>query len=313
MAPQPNATGKPNAKPAPSPSLPASATSAMLVGVKVKQWSASMVDKTATAEVATAHGAEAHALAVRKQMAQKADLKAVKKAATAIRTFHYEQTLPWTGGGDGLRLLPVVNYEDYRDGLRALKADFQAEAKKLADNWPAVLSAAQAQNGTLYHSDEYPSAREVEKAYHCEHYVVPVAQGSDMVANLPKGLRDEIAADIDRRTQAAEVAAMGSLWQRVHDAVQAMADKLPQFKPDGKGKERGTFRDSLVDNLRGLCDLLPRLNVTGDPALARVHTEMLAKLTKHDAKELRDDDATRAKVATDAQDILSKMAGYCGI
>lgn len=308
MAPQ----TKPHNKPAAVPTLPASVTTAMLVGVKLTAWSASKVDKEATAEVATGHGADADAVKVRKELASKTDLKAVKKAATAIRQHHYEQTLPWGAGGDGLRLLPVANYEGYRDGLRALKADLLAEAQKLADNWTSVLAESQSRLGTMYHSTDFPTAREVQGAYSCEHYVVPVAQGSDLVANLPKGLRDEIAADIDRRTKAAEVAAMGTLWQRVHDAVAAMAEKLPAFKPEEKGKGRGTFRDTLVDNLRGLCDLLPRLNVTGDAALARVHADILAKLAKHDAKELREDDATRAKVATDAQDILAQMAGYCG-
>ena len=300
-------------KPAPVGTLPASATNAMLVGVKLCAWNPSKVDNQVTAEVAATHGADADAGRYRKQLASKADLKTVKKAASAIRTHHYDHTLPWAGGGDGLRLLPVANYEAYRDGLRGLKAEYLKEARALADRWSMVLADAQQRLGTMYHSADYPSAREVQAAYTCEHYVVPVAQGADLVANLPKGLRDQIAADIDARTKAAEVAAMGDLWARVHASVQAMADKLPKFKPDEKGSARGIFRDSLVDNVREICDLLPRLNVTGDAHLQRMHTEILGKLAKHDAAELREDDATRSKVAADASAILDQMAGYCGV
>lgn len=302
---------KPSNKPAPVGTLPASAANAMLVGVKLCAWNPAKVDTQVTAEVAANHGADVDAGRYRKQLASKADLQAVKKAASAIRAHHYDHTLPWAFA-DGLRLLPVANYEAYRAGLRQLKTEYLAQARSLADRWTTVLADAQQRLGTMYHSTDYPSAREVEAAYTCEHYVVPVARGSDLVANLPKGLRDQIAADIDARTKAAEVAAMGDLWARVHASVQAMAEKLPKFRPEEKGKDRGTFRDSLVDNVREICDLLPRLNVTGDAHLQRMHTEILGKLAKHDARELREDDATRSKVAADASAILEQMAGYCG-
>jgi hypothetical protein len=87
-----------------------------------------------------------------------------------------------------------------------------------------------------------------------------------------------------------------------------MSERLRAYN----GTKEGSFRDSLVDNVRDLVDLLPRLNVTADPVLDNTAQKMRDMLCAYDAQLLREDTNLRHTVAKSADEILSAMAGYTG-
>jgi len=94
-----------------------------------------------------------------------------------------------------------------------------------------------------------------------------------------------------------------------------MVDTLNDYKPavveKGKTKKKAesTFRDSLVTNVADLGKLLPSLNVTGDPRIDAIATEML-KLSAVSPDSLRDDDKARAATVNAADAILSKVSDF---
>jgi hypothetical protein len=74
-----------------------------------------------------------------------------------------------------------------------------------------------------------------------------------------------------------------------------------------------TFRDTLIENARELCDILKKLNVSDDPRLEqfRRETELLAQC---DAKTLRHkkNGDLRAETAARAESILNEMTSAFG-
>ncbi len=81
-----------------------------------------------------------------------------------------------------------------------------------------------------------------------------------------------------------------------------MSERLSD--PDNK------FKNSLVENIKDLCELLPKLNITHDPELDAVVNEIQSKLTMNYPQTLRDNDVIRNKTAIEAQKILNKMRHY---
>ena len=69
------------------------------------------------------------------------------------------------------------------------------------------------------------------------------------------------------------------------------------------------FRDSVVTNLVRLVDVLPKLNVTGDPELERLTAQIRSSLLI-DPKELRRSDDVREETRKAAASIAQQMAGY---
>ena len=124
-----------------------------------------------------------------------------------------------------------------------------------------------------------------------------------MTCNLDEVAR--IRKDIEARSTAATETAMADLWTRLHDVVSKMAERL--------GTKDAIFRDSLVDNVAELVDLLPRLNLTGDARLDAMRREVADKLLVYEPETLRKDGGARKETARAAEDILAAMSGYCEV
>ena len=71
-------------------------------------------------------------------------------------------------------------------------------------------------------------------------------------------------------------------------------------------------RDSVVTNLVKLVDVLPKLNVTGDPELERLAAQVRASLLV-DPQELRESESVRSETAKNATAIAQRMAAYMGV
>lgn len=79
----------------------------------------------------------------------------------------------------------------------------------------------------------------------------------------------------------------------------------PRVLKDGTEVHTQVFRDSLVSNAVGLCDLLSRLNVTADPKLETCRKKLEVALTNISPGNLRDDDDLRLDVKSKVDEILS--------
>ena len=95
--------------------------------------------------------------------------------------------------------------------------------------------------------------------------------------------------------------------KRLFDCVSRINERL-SVPADSKG---GIFRDSLIGNARELCDVLTRLNISGDATLEtlRKQTDALATVQPD---TLRSDAVTRIQTANDAQSILNTMIAVYG-
>ncbi|NJL73622.1 MAG: hypothetical protein HC888_19950, partial [Candidatus Competibacteraceae bacterium] len=91
---------------------------------------------------------------------------------------------------------------------------------------------------------------------------------------IAEDTRRELAAVADARVAEAVKRATLDLYRRLGQTVGRMAERL--------GDEKNIFRDSLVSNLSELLDLIPALNVTGDPTLERLRADAAAVFTRID-------------------------------
>jgi len=94
---------------------------------------------------------------------------------------------------------------------------------------------------------------------------------------------------------------MTEVWTRLFDRVKHMAEKLADPK--------AIFRDSMVENAREICALLPRLNFADDPNLEAMRQQVEATLLKH-PDALRNDPDLRRDTAAEAKAIMDKMSVF---
>ena len=92
------------------------------------------------------------------------------------------------------------------------------------------------------------------------------------------------------------------LWQRLQKVLDHMLEKLSDT--DAK------FKNSLVDNVSRLCDLLPKLNICSDSELTDIVDEVRGKLAGLAPEELRANPELRSQAANETKRIMNKLKHY---
>jgi hypothetical protein len=274
---------------------------ALLVQLSISQWSARKFDKKATKEVADNHGTSTAAGRYNKALLPMNDLlDNVHKKSTLIRQEFYDNTLPW--GMDGTMMLPTSNYLNFMTEFRKSKGDWEWLVNMFLSNYDSLVLDAQRQLGSLYNPADYPSVSELRSKFKIDIAVYPVPSGDFRVALASEEL-SRIQQDVEARVRDAGQTAMREVWQRLYDKVKHSCDKLTDPK--------AIFRDSLVENIREICAILPRLNFTDDPNLEAMRQEVEATLL-HNPDTLRNAPILRQQTAQQAKAIMDKMSVFMG-
>jgi hypothetical protein len=278
---------------------------AMLAKLKISRWAASKHDKKISADVATQHGADPTMGRYSKRLVAKERLEAIAQIATRARHHHYEQTLPWLD--EGSRILPAANYFDYMQTQNAFAADFERAVADFRFIYPEVVDEARLSLNGLFNPADYPPADRIADLFTMRVDVDPMPTAEDFRVALSEDENARIREGIQGRLDEAVQGAINDVWHRVHDVVAHMVERLRGYNVDGEGKATGVFRDSLVNNIRTLSELLPKLNITQSNALEDMRQRLADELCSVDAAVLREDAVIRSTIAENAEKILADI------
>nr|MDA3813533.1 hypothetical protein [Candidatus Cloacimonadota bacterium] len=206
----------------------------------------------------------------------------------------------WSDNGG--RLLPSANYFGYVKAIQCFKDDFEREVINFLRVYPDLKNGAKLRLNGIFAEEDYPDVYTLESKFNIRSIILPVPEADDFRVNLTADEVDSIKESLEEQVKKSTESAMDDLWKRLFKVVEHMSERLSD--PDNK------FKNSLVENITALCDLLPKLNITNDPKLAEAVVEIKAKLTANDSQTLRDNDVVRSKTAIESQKILNKMRPY---
>ena len=275
---------------------------ALLVQLSISQWTARKYDKKVTRQVADANGTTMSAGRYNKSLLPMNDLlDHVHKKASHIRTKFYDNTLPW--GIEGTQMLPTANYLNFMTEFRREKSEWQALVNNFVDNYDQLKANAQRILGNLYDPADYPTSSEIVRKFHMDMAVFPVPS-TDFRVSIASDELSRIQQDVERRVADAQATAMKEVWQRLYDRVKHMAERLADPK--------AIFRDSMIENAREICAILPRLNFADDPNLEALRQEVEMGISNHHPDALRNDPDLRRDTAAQARAIMDKMSVFMG-
>jgi len=280
---------------------------AMLVKLNISRWTATKKDAQLNRDVARRHGSSEDWTNVTKRLVARDALEEIRKISAKARHHHYDNTLPWTD--EGKRILPAALYFDYMKVQRDLQHQFESAVRRLVKAYPALKREAKKQLGTAFDERIYPEDDAIAALFVMGVEVESLPSADDFRVNIGE---DEIAAQRDaiaERVRASVEAAMRDVWKRIHDTVQHMATSLREYEvtPDGV---KNPFRDSLVNNIREMVDVLGKLNITGSNSLEMARKRLGEELGAIDAEVLRTDQNAREDVAKKAEAYLNDMSDF---
>lgn len=283
--------------------------SAMLIDLNINAWTGRKLDKKVSEEIDSAKGTKSRAGNYNKDLLAGTDkLSELQKLIGTIRTWHYEQTLPWSDGGS--RLLPMKNFFDYKATLGNFERKFNDAVEDFIREYPQLVSNAAFTLGTLFDRSEYPEVEDLPRKFRFKFAFMPLPDAGDFRVDCGEETKRELVAQYESFYTNKLNDAMSDIWSRLHETLSHMSDKLadldtPRKLKSGEETRVKIFRDSLVGNAVELCDLLTRLNVTGDSKLEEARKKLESAICNVDAKTLRESDAVRQDVKNQVDDILS--------
>ena len=273
---------------------------AMLAYLKIEMIGMKAKDVDAT------HGANRHFNATdsagdyQKCKIDKSDLKEVIKHATRARNEHRNFTMPF--GNNGYRILPAKRILEYTQVMSGHKALFEAAASDVVIDWPNILTRARTRLiGTLFNPGDYPAQSSVGKYFAFNFDLSPIPEKSHIVLDLEDTILHELQDDLEVKQKESLERAMADVWRRLYEPVKKMAVVL--------ASDQKIFT-SMIVNIEEIVNLLPCMNLAGDPQMTMLANEIKQNLLGHTAGQIKDDENLKARLATDALTLAEKMKNF---
>lgn len=282
---------------------------AMLVSLHISSWSGMQVDREVTDAVNADFKADKKAGRYNKRLVDSQFLEGISSAHSKARAAHKLLTLPWED--DGTRVLANVGYINYTTVMKDCRLKAEAAVKEFLSDITPAINEAKVRLGDMFNADDYPDAAELKTKFGFDVEIKPMPEGKDFRAKLSDDAVKAIVKDIERRSDQRLEAAMKDVFVRVQDVVSKMSERLREYQPGKDGKKAsGIIRDTLVYNINELAELMPALNVTGDPRIDELAAQLKAELVEHSPEILRADAKVRQATISKADKLLKKVKLY---
>jgi hypothetical protein len=272
---------------------------ALLANLSISQWTGKKNDKRANSTVETSYMTSGKVGQYSKNLLPDSnELRTIQNIAQSIRSFFYQQTLPWFS--DGSRIIASQNYMDFTSEFRSKKKEFDDAVSVFIQRYPALKEEAKAKLGNLYDDADYPDVAALPYAFDCSVSYLPIPEVGDFRVDILDSEKEEFL----KRMQDTESKAMQDCWTRLYDIVNKAAEKLRN--PDAQ------FRDSLIENIMEVCSLLPKLNISDDSKLEEMRKEVEQIVANIVPDNIRGNKMIREAASEQLSDIMSKMSAFMG-
>jgi|TARA_R100000935_G_C2827875_1_gene163347 hypothetical protein len=281
---------------------------AMLVKVELKKWGGTKTDKSLAEEISDNHSTDSSLYSVSKKLTKNATLKAIKKIDGLIRTDCIYSGAGYRGfchawDNNGNYLLPIDAKDKFEKRFAEYRDDREKLVKQFLSEYPNIIDDARVEFGSTFNESDFPHPNEIEDCFSCEVIKNPVPSTDDIRVNLSKDEIDELKANGKAQEDAKIKEITGSVIDKVNGVLGHFSEKI---------KAGETFRDSTLDKVIDLCDVLPALNIDGDAKIHQAHQSLMDVFhnTDIDAKTLREDKDKATEVADASDKILEELSGW---
>jgi hypothetical protein len=276
----------------------------MLVVLKITAWTATKKDRKASADAADASAADRSRVTASKRLVAQGSLDRISKAASAARAWVYDNTRPWMD--EGPRILKNTNYFPFLQGLQPLVDAYNDACDEFAAQYPQHVRDAMVSLGSLADPSQFPDVSEIRAKFSIGLQVLPFPDPNDFrVAGLTYEATDAIKAGLQEATDQVIQETRKDIAAKIIEACTRVVDRMQKY--DG-GRE-GSFKDTLIENLRDMAGILPQLNIGDDPAIDQFR-DIIESLASVDPDDLRKSKKLRAQTEEDAGAIIDKMKAF---
>ena len=281
-------------------------TCSLLVEFNASVWTARKLDRGVTDEIIYSKSATAKdAARVNKHLlAGRKELEVIQQLVGAIRTYVYENTLPWSD--TGIRLLPTISFMQFNDRMGQYQDEFSNLVNQFVTVYPSLITAQAMALGDMFDRYDYPSADSIAHKFDFRLNYMPVPKAGDFRVDVGNEAQEELQKKLAKLADERIEAAMKDARERLKTHLDRMMERLKVEEVNGK-VSKSRIHDSLIEGGLELCDVLKALNLINDPALESARAKLESVLRSVDVADLRKHDGARLEVRTQVAEIMDKF------
>lgn len=282
------------------------ASSAHLVNVKVKTWTATSQNRKISNEVTASKNADANAGRFTQNLLNNAPShRALVNHRQTVYNWLQRLTFDWAGD---TRILPAHRIEQFKREYDLHEKTFEDLKSKFFSDYQSLVSDAAFKQGAMFDRSLYPEVEELQGRFYMKLFITSVPK-----EDFRSAISSEIADDLKTHYEAQ---VNGIVEQMVADIKQQMLEHATRLRnacteaqadEDGKVKRKKIY-ESTFENTRSMVDLIEKCNLTNDPELEAARLKLKSTLDGVTLDALRESSYSRLEVKDGLDDILSKFA-----
>lgn len=285
---------------------PGSLTSrTVLATLHTRLWTGIRRDHTITEEICEEKKASRKAIRANKSLVGD-EIKPLRRAERNLREVFRRNTLAWND--DATRILKASVFKEFRHKMTEPLSQFRAEIDKFIEIYPTVIENARSHLGQAWSLDDYPSNAQIKACFGVSLTFSPLPQADNndfrasMSAEEVEIIRNSVEAQLRQTMENANT----EILERLRAPLIRYAERLKIYHRDENGTENH-FRDSLVDNIKAIVELAPKLNITDNPTINNLCEMIKRDIAVHDPDSLRHDQALRHESCLRAKEIVEEI------
>lgn len=290
---------------APQVEVPTLAARTLAIDLNISVWTARKKDKRASTKVNNDHNAIRDASTVHKNLLAGCDkLTEIKTLAGKIRSTHYDMTLPWTDSGT--RIIMTAGYPDYVAVMTDMITQFNTLTNEFIDMYDFEVISVRTRLGDMFDENEYPPSWQVRDKFGVKLVCSPVADMHDWRLDVDADVQtcfDEAISTYGNAMEQRINGAMADIHQRLHKVLSNMSERL-DYVGD---KDKKTFRNTLLDNVLDIVDLMRKCNLTDDTQLTAQADTLERALRGVSPEALRDSSHLRAATKRTVDEVIAQL------
>ncbi len=277
---------------------------AMLARLKNSRWGAKATDEEAGDEIAKANEAEGDVGEYKKVLLKSEHLAAYRACQRQARRVHRFLTAPWD---NGVGLLPADMFFRYQEEIgkiqREAEQHYIAFEREYAEQWASGMGEWRKRLKGLFKEEDYPDPKNLRKKFGIRIRIFPITDPDDFRVALSGDTANTIRSEMQEDFR-------DDLGEAMRAPIVRLYKMIAKVETTLKNEDK-IFRDSLIDNVKALTDILPSLNILNDPEISKLIKTAKEEISEiDDIRALRKDPKYRKEVAKSASSLLKQMKGY---
>jgi len=288
------------------------ASSAVLVAVDVKVWSATKQDRSISDEVTSAKKADKNSgRFVKNILADNPKHKAVVNYRQTVYNWMKRRTYPWSHSQD---LLPSTDIPTFMVEYRAHEAAFHDLLDKFCKDYSSIVSDMAFKQGDMFDRNDYPDVNVVQSKFAISLFLADVPM-YDFRCGIAQDLADDLFNTYSNQAATIVNTLMSEQADRFTDVMESISfccgldDTGVDKHGDPKTKKRKIY-DTTIQRAKEMCETFKGFNVSGSNELEEARAALEITLNGVTASDIRESDAVRESVKSDIDNILSKFSSF---